>query len=149
MGGDLVANPFNPETRPRHHLETARITRSLRNSGVKSGFNQPRRVKPVQPGKPRVGVRQMAGQRPQVAIRRDDFGKPRDLACLDGRPAHGRLVGKEGRDGLLAFFGLSNVLLDGGINLSFNATSIPPGTFTSTTVFSGNALNCVNTCESH
>jgi hypothetical protein len=49
---------------------------------------------------------------------------------------------------LLAFFGLSNVLLDGGINLSFNATSIPPGTFTSTTVFSGNALNCVNTCES-
>jgi hypothetical protein len=25
MGGDLVANPFNPETRPRHHLETARI----------------------------------------------------------------------------------------------------------------------------
>jgi hypothetical protein len=26
MGGDLVANPFNPETRPRHHLETVRIT---------------------------------------------------------------------------------------------------------------------------
>jgi hypothetical protein len=48
---------------------------------------------------------------------------------------------------LLAFFGLPNGLLDGGINLSFNASSVPPNAFTSTTVFSGNVLNCAPACE--
>ena len=83
-----MANPFNPETRPRHHLESARITRRPRKSGVKSGFNQPRGVKPVQPAKPRVVVGQMAGQGAQIAIRGDDLGKARDLAGVDRRAAH-------------------------------------------------------------
>lgn len=48
---------------------------------------------------------------------------------------------------LLAYFGLSNVLLDGAINLSFNATGVPPNAFTSSSIFSGNATNCVSTCE--
>jgi hypothetical protein len=30
--GGFSANPFNPETRPRHHLETARIGRAGRNA---------------------------------------------------------------------------------------------------------------------
>jgi hypothetical protein len=48
---------------------------------------------------------------------------------------------------LLNFFGLSNVQLDGGINLSFGSSSIPPNPFSSSMIFSGNALNCVSTCE--
>src|SRR5215218_6508416 len=42
---------------------------------AESGFNQPGGVKSVEPGKPGVVMRQMAGQGAQVTLGRDDFGK--------------------------------------------------------------------------
>ena len=58
-------------------LKTGESPEAARNSGVKSGFNQPRRVKAVQPAEPRVGVGQMAGQGAQIAVGGDDFGRGR------------------------------------------------------------------------
>src|SRR5579863_1090785 len=38
--GRFFPNPFNPETSPRHHLETVRISPVRAKSGVKSGFSR-------------------------------------------------------------------------------------------------------------
>ena len=89
---------------PRHHLESARISAGLRNSGAKSGFNQPGRVKSVQPAKPRVVVRQVAGQGAQIAVRGDDLGQARDLAGIDRHAAHAGFGRQQRGDRLLAFF---------------------------------------------
>ena len=49
-------------------------------------------------------MRQVAGQRAQVAFRGQDFGEARDLAGVDRRAAHGGFGGEKRRDGLLALF---------------------------------------------
>jgi len=36
IGRIELANPFNPETPPRHHLETARISGAMSKSGAKN-----------------------------------------------------------------------------------------------------------------
>src|SRR4029077_18986518 len=81
--GILLRILISPETRPRHPLATARINAPTRKSGAKSGFNQPRGVKAVQPAQPGVVVRQMAGQHAQIAVRRDDLVQSCDLAGVD------------------------------------------------------------------
>src|SRR3984885_12306975 len=44
--GRFFPNPFNPETSPRHHLETVRINPAGAKSSVKSGFSRRRRSIP-------------------------------------------------------------------------------------------------------
>ena len=68
-----VANPFNPETQPRHHLETPRISGGSSKWSAKSGFDQPRGVKAIEAAQPWVLMRQVAGQGAQVALRSQDF----------------------------------------------------------------------------
>src|ERR1700704_4699325 len=97
---DSLANPFNPETRPRHHLEQLRISRWSRKCGAKSGFNQPCGVKAVKPAQAGVLMRQGAGQRTQIAFRGQDFAEARDLVGLDRRAAHGGFGGQKRCDGL-------------------------------------------------
>ena len=91
-----MANPFNPETRPRHHLESVRISRESRNSGAESRFNQPRGVKTIQPAEPRVVMGQMAGQGAQIAIGRNDFAETGNFAGLDRRASHVRIGRQQG-----------------------------------------------------
>ena len=71
---------INPETRARHHLETARISAMTRKYTVISRFNQPRGVEAVEPAEPRIVVRQVAGQGAQVALGGQNLGQIRDLA---------------------------------------------------------------------
>ena len=42
---------------------------------------------------------------------------------------------------LLAYYGLPNVQYGGNFNLSFNANALPPSSFTSTTIYSGDITN--------
>src|SRR5258708_18085773 len=65
---DSIANPFNPETRPRHPLETLRIRQAGRKCGAKSGFNQPCGVKAVQPAQAGVLMRQVAPHRAPITL---------------------------------------------------------------------------------
>jgi hypothetical protein len=61
----------------------------------KSGFYQPGGVKPVEPAEPGILMRQMAGQGPQFALRRQDFLKTPDLTGVDRGAAHAGIASEK------------------------------------------------------
>src|SRR5260370_38272135 len=92
----MFANPFNPETRPRHHLESGRISGPARKYGAKSGFNQPCRVEAVEPAQAGVWMWQGGGQRPQVGFGGQGLGGTSELGGSDWGAGRGGGVRAKG-----------------------------------------------------